>query len=211
MRDVRGAAVIVIAKAPEPGRSKTRLTPPCTAQQAARLAEAAFTDTLMAVAGCRAGRRVVVLDGEPDGLVPEGFEVLRQCTGGLDARIAQAFEDAGCPALLIGMDTPQVTSSLLDEALDELGQCDAVLGPASDGGFWALGIHTPSPDVVVGVPMSRTDTLDAQRRRLRCLGLGYRELPELSDVDTFEDACDVADLIPRSRFARTVHAVLSGM
>src|SRR5207237_6938350 len=99
---------------------KTRLCPPCTPAHAAGLAEAALRDTLAAVAGCGASRRVVVLDGDADGWLPPGFELLPQRAGGLANRLAGAFADAGGPSLLVGMDTPQVTAGLLDMGLEAL-------------------------------------------------------------------------------------------
>ncbi|HET6551139.1 MAG TPA: DUF2064 domain-containing protein, partial [Solirubrobacter sp.] len=109
-------ALIVIAKAPVPGRVKTRLSPPCTPAEAAALASAALHDTLAAALRARrAGRRVVALDGAA-GPWP-GFEVIPQRGRGLDERLAAAFEDVGGPAFLVGMDTPQVTPVLLDAGL----------------------------------------------------------------------------------------------
>ena len=61
---MRGVALVVIAKAPAPGRSKTRLCPPCTADEAAQLAAAALEDTLAAVGATPARRYVLALDGE---------------------------------------------------------------------------------------------------------------------------------------------------
>ncbi|GLX53125.1 hypothetical protein Shyhy01_60750 [Streptomyces hygroscopicus subsp. hygroscopicus] len=101
----------MIAKEPRPGRVKTRLTPPFTPVEAAGLAEAALADPLHTVAAAPASRRLLVLDGAPGGWLPPGFEVLPQCAGGLDERLADAFAHCDGPALLIGMDTPQVTSS----------------------------------------------------------------------------------------------------
>ncbi|MFE0102501.1 DUF2064 domain-containing protein [Streptomyces sp. NPDC059009] len=103
----------MIAKEPRPGRVKTRLTPPFTPEEAAELAEAALCDTLRAVAATPARRRVLVLDGTPGPWLPPGFDVVPQCPGGLDARLAAAFAGCDGPALLIGMDTPQVTPDLL--------------------------------------------------------------------------------------------------
>ncbi len=60
-------ALLVIAKAPLPGRVKTRLSPPCTPAQAARLARAALEDTLAASDAATAGGRVLALVGKPDG------------------------------------------------------------------------------------------------------------------------------------------------
>ncbi|MDX2938262.1 TIGR04282 family arsenosugar biosynthesis glycosyltransferase [Streptomyces ipomoeae] len=132
------ATLLVIAKEPVPGRVKTRLTPPFTPQEAAALAEAALTDTLHTMLQVPAGRRVLVIDGTPGPWLPPGFEVVPQACGDLDERSAAAFElcDSG-PALLVGMDTPQLTPGLpADVGRD--GH-DAWFGPAADGGFWGLG------------------------------------------------------------------------
>jgi hypothetical protein len=190
--------LLVIAKQPVPGRVKTRLVPPCTYQQAAALAEAALADTLHTVLKTPALRRVLVLDGEPGPWLPAGFDIMPQCGGPLDERLAGAFAAAGGPALLIGMDTPQITPGLL--AVDWQA-ADAVFGPAADGGFWALGMRVPEPSLVRGVPMSTPSTGSIQRARLSAAGLRVTDLPELRDVDTADDAIAVARQAPRSRFA----------
>ncbi|MFE3287906.1 DUF2064 domain-containing protein, partial [Streptomyces sp. NPDC059233] len=146
-------SLLVIAKEPVPGRVKTRLTPPFTPQQAAVLAEAALADTLAAVAATPAERHVLVLDGAPGPWLPPGFDVVPQRGGGLDERLAAAFAGCAGPALLIGMDTPQVTPELLAPAL-AFDAYDAWFGPAADGGFWALGLAAPDPALLLGVPMS---------------------------------------------------------
>ncbi|MFE1308432.1 DUF2064 domain-containing protein [Streptomyces sp. NPDC058755] len=190
--------LLVIAKEPLPGRVKTRLTPPFSPEQAATLAEASLSDTLRAVAETPATRRVLVLDGRPGPWLPPGFDVVPQCTGGLDARLADAFARCAGPALLIGMDTPQVTPDLL--TVDFAG-CDAYFGPAEDGGFWALGLARPEPALLRGVPMSTPETGTVQRERLVAAGLRVRDLPRLRDVDTAADARAVAALAPHGTFA----------
>ncbi|MER6330222.1 DUF2064 domain-containing protein [Streptomyces sp. NPDC001034] len=190
--------LLVIAKEPRPGRVKTRLTPPFTPVEAAGLAEAALADTLHAVAAAPASRRLLVLDGAPGPWLPPGFEVLPQCAGGLDERLADAFAHCDGPALLIGMDTPQVTPDLLTV---DFADCDAYLGPAEDGGFWALGLAAPDPALLRGVPMSTPVTGAVQRARLTDAGLRVRELPRLRDVDVADDARAVAALSPHGRFA----------
>ncbi|KUJ66035.1 glycosyltransferase [Streptomyces albus subsp. albus] len=203
--------VLVIAKEPVPGRVKTRLTPPFTPLQAARLAEAALADTLAVVAAVPADRRVLVLDGSPGGWLPPGFEVVPQCAGGLDERLAAAFALCDGPALLIGMDTPQVRGELLAPALapDAWRAHDAWFGPAADGGFWALGLADPDPALLRGVPMSVPETGAVQRGRLTEAGLRVGELPLLRDVDTADDARLVAAEAPSGRFA-ALHADLTG-
>ncbi|MEV5611194.1 DUF2064 domain-containing protein [Streptomyces sp. NPDC052225] len=201
------ATLLVIAKAPVPGRVKTRLTPPFTPAEAARLAEAALRDTLDAALAAPVRRRLLVLEGAPGPWLPAGFDVVRQRGDGLDERLAAAFEDAAAdgPALLVGMDTPQLAAlpGLLAPALapDAWQECDAWFGPAEDGGFWALGLAAPDPALLRGVPMSTPFTGAAQRARLTEAGLRVRDLPRVLDVDTARDAERVAALAPGGRFA----------
>jgi glycosyltransferase A (GT-A) superfamily protein (DUF2064 family) len=201
--------LLVIAKQPVPGRVKTRLVPPCTHEQAAALAEAALADTLHTVLKVPARRRVLVLDGRPGPWLPPGFDIVPQSGGPLDERLAAAFAAVRGPALLIGMDTPQVTPGLLTVDWDA---ADAVFGPADDGGFWALGLRAPDPGLLRGVPMSTPGTGAVQRGRLLAAGLRVTDLPRLRDVDTAADAVAVARQAPRSRFAaraRELAAVLA--
>jgi hypothetical protein len=200
---IPAVSLLVIAKAPQAGRSKTRLCPPCTPAEAAWLAEGALADTLAAVAATPGARRVLVLDGLLGDWLPPGIEMVPQGRGGLDARLAQAFASVGGPALLIGMDTPQVSPGLLTEALRTLGQpgVDAVLGPAVDGGWWALGLTDPHPADIIGIPMSTPHTGAAQFLRLAARGRRVHQLPYLRDVDRIDDARAVARTAPRTHFA----------
>jgi uncharacterized protein len=201
-------ALIVIAKAPAPGSSKTRLSPPLTPEGAARLAEASLRDTLECVAAAPAMRRVLALEGEPGPWLSPGFDVVAQRGGGLDERLASAFEDVGGPSLLVGMDTPQLRPAMLERAWATLMRegTGAVLGPAYDGGFWAIGLREPRRELLDGVPMSSADTCRAQLARLEEHGLSVRLLPPLRDVDLIEDARAVAALAPASRFASELRA-----
>lgn len=204
------SAVVIMTKAPQAGRSKTRLCPPLSSEQAAALAEAALSDTLAAVARCGADRRVVALSGEVGAWLPPGFEVIGQRGDGLDERLAAAFSDVGEPAVIIAMDTPQVTAAQLDDALARLGRHDVVLGPTVDGGYWCVGLADPHLDVTTGVPMSRSDTWDHQVARIAALGLSLAVVDELTDIDEIADAVAVAALIPDSALAACVAAALGG-
>jgi uncharacterized protein len=197
-------ALAVIAKAPVPGRVKTRLCPPFSRAEAAALAEAALRDTLAAVRGVRGVRRAVVLDGAPGPWLGPGIDVVPQRGGDLAERLAGAFADLGGPALVVGMDTPQLTPAILRGALAVLERRDAVLGPALDGGYWGIGLAAPEPRVFAGVPMSRADTGARQRVRLRELGLSWEERERLRDVDDAAAAFAVAASIPGSAFARAL-------
>ncbi len=199
--------VLVLAKQPVAGRVKTRLCPPLTPEQAAEVAAAALEDTLDVVRQVPAARRVLVLDGT---YAADGFEVQPQRGGPMPERLAAAFDDVDpdLPALLVGMDTPQLTVELLQQAVDLLAEHDAVLGLAPDGGWWGLGLQRPDGSLLAEVPTSRADTGRLQLGALREAGLSPYLLPELRDVDTAEDARAVAALAPYGRFGTLVTQLL---
>jgi glycosyltransferase A (GT-A) superfamily protein (DUF2064 family) len=194
-----------MAKAPRPGQVKTRLCPPCTAEEAAAVAAAALADTLDAVAACGATRKVIALDGEPGPWLPPGFEVIPQRGTTFNQRLANAWADTGGPGLQIGMDTPQVTASELDGLLVRLdhgpARC-AVLGHAVDGGWWVIGWRRADPPAVfAGIPMSAATTGLAQESRLRALGFHVVRAEPKQDIDTVDDLADVAATYPHLRTA----------
>jgi uncharacterized protein len=223
----RGSAVsrpdlglLVLAKAPEPGRVKTRLCPPLAPGEAADLAAAALLDTLAATSAVPGGAVVVALAGRLSAAA-RGAELRAALRAGLTRsqrgadlghRIAAAHRDVagllpGRPVLQLGMDTPQVGPALLVEAAGPLRRrtADAVLGPATDGGWWALGLRDPrTAAAIAGVPTSRSDTGERTLHALRGAGLRVALLPELTDVDTAADAVAVARVAPWTRFSAAV-------
>lgn len=204
----RATHVLVMAKAPVPGRVKTRLCPPCSPAEAAAIAAAALADTLEAVASSGASHKVVALDGSPGPWLPPGFTVIPQRGNGFGERLAEAWSAmgplSGGRGIQIGMDTPQVTPALLDAQLGVVDGSDrAALCPALDGGWWLIGLPGTRPDrVFAGIPMSTASTGEAQVRRLRALGLEVAIGPPLIDIDTVGDLFAVAREIPGSRVAQ---------
>jgi glycosyltransferase A (GT-A) superfamily protein (DUF2064 family) len=201
--------VVVLAKECSPGVSKTRLIPAVGAVGAARLAEASLLDTLDAIGALGAQEdvhKVLHLQGSPPASADlTGWEVLPQGAGGLDERIADLLDHVDGPVALVGMDTPQLRAEHLAPALEAVSGghgCEAWLGPAEDGGFWALALRRSRGDLVRGVPMSRDDTFAHQLERLRGASLAVGLLEELRDVDTAADAAAVAALAGHTRFAR---------
>ena len=196
--------IAVLAKEPVPGRVKTRLQAEFSPEDAAELAACAIEDTLHALRASRAGRKVLVWDGNPYPWSLE-FETVAQTCGNLNDRLGSAFDvllsqDRPQPVLLIGMDTPQVTARLLDTDWEG---ADAVLGLSEDGGFWAIGLRAGDPrEVFDGIPMSTDRTGAAQLARLIALDLSVHLLPPLRDVDLPADAEHVAGRYPWLKFAR---------
>ncbi|MEN4475027.1 TIGR04282 family arsenosugar biosynthesis glycosyltransferase [Mycolicibacterium cosmeticum] len=212
--------IVVVAKAPVPGLAKTRLAATIGAELAADFAAAALLDTLDAVAATPVSARTVVLTGDLRRASAaaeirerlQAFTVIGQRGTDFAARLANAHRDAsraGYPVLQIGMDTPQVSAALLAECAQALLGAEAVLGPAEDGGWWALGLSDASePEWLATVPMSRPDTGAHTLGALRGRGLDVRLLATLADVDTVHDVetvrrqCD-----PASRFGRAASAL----
>jgi glycosyltransferase A (GT-A) superfamily protein (DUF2064 family) len=213
--------LLVMAKAPHPGRVKTRLCPPASPRQAAKVAAAALLDTLDAVRQvpdvtpvlAYAGRFADAERGAEIGSALTGWRLLPQRGQGFADRLAAAHADAraacpGRPVLQIGMDTPQVRPDLLAAAVDLLGRTDAVLGPAVDGGWWALGLRDPdAAEVLRDVPMSTAATGRLTRAGLLARGLRIAPLPTLPDVDDWATALAVAGDCPAGRFAHAVRRI----
>jgi hypothetical protein len=209
--------VLVLAKAPRPGVSKTRLVPRYGPEGAADLAAAALEDTLDAVRRVPADRHVLVLagrltHGHLEELHRNRFDIVPQRSGSHAERIIGAFECTGGAAVLVGMDTPQLDPGVL--SLDLAAPVDAWLGPADDGGWWAMGLRHARRDarrVLAGVPMSTAATGAVQSGRLALAGLRTAELPGLRDVDEPADALAVAACAPHTRFAQRLAQLELGL
>jgi uncharacterized protein len=203
--------VLLVAKAPVAGQVKTRLGAHIGAEAAAGLAAAALLDTIEA---CRASGAEVHLslagdlddavEGEAISAALARWTISPQRGNGFAERLVNAHADAGHgPVVQIGMDTPHVTAAALRAVTDALEEHDAVLGPALDGGWWALARR--DPDVVRHVAQVRmsADTTHADTRRaLERAGCRVGEAEAMTDVDTVADADLVSALAPRTRFAR---------
>lgn len=203
--------ILLVAKAPVPGLAKTRLGEHVGHDVAADVAAAALADTIEACNASGAERHLSLAGDLDDGVragelhtLLEGWTVTAQRGDGFAERLVNAHLDAGPGAVVqIGMDTPQVTPAALTAVAEGLAVHDAVVGPAEDGGWWALG--RTDPDVaraLAGVPMSTPTTCADTVAALQHAGHTVGEAGSLLDVDTLEDARRVAAEIPDSRFAR---------
>jgi glycosyltransferase A (GT-A) superfamily protein (DUF2064 family) len=212
-------SVLVVAKAPVPGFAKTRLGARVGAAAAADIAAAAMLDLLhMLQADQR--RTLVALTGDLSMAVrqPELREALAECTvfdqvdGSFAERLVHAHQRAQelAPGTLlqVGTDTPQLDPALLRAAEEGLTTHRAVLGPAVDGGWWALGLHSAAPaTALLGVGMSTPTTGADTEASLLATGLVgdvVGRLASLRDVDEWNDALEVAATLPGSNFAAAV-------
>ncbi|MEX3657410.1 MULTISPECIES: DUF2064 domain-containing protein [Mycolicibacterium] len=209
-----------MAKAPVPGLAKTRLAADLGVGGAADVAAAALLDTLDAVAAAPVASRVVAMTGDV-GVARAAaeirerlatFAVIPQRGQDFGDRLANAHHDAaaaGYPVVQIGMDTPQISATLLADCARRLLRTDAVLGPASDGGWWLLGLrNSVGADCLRTVPMSQPDTGALTLHALASAGLSVGLVTKLTDVDVVDDIAAVQRVCSAdSRFRRLTAAI----
>ncbi|MEX1082352.1 MAG: TIGR04282 family arsenosugar biosynthesis glycosyltransferase [Halofilum sp. (in: g-proteobacteria)] len=195
--------LLIFARAPVPGATKTRLIPALGADGAARLHAALVRHALTtATAAAPRALQLWVTGDDPDGLLAalaseHGAALHEQSGGDLGARMAHALSAAtadGVPAIILGSDCPWITASVIRESAALLGAADAVLGPADDGGYVLLGLHRVVASLFEGVEWGRGNVLEATRERLGALDWRWRELPARPDVDRPEDLAALARL-----------------
>ena len=211
------AVVLVVAKAPVVGLVKTRLGRVVGMERAAQLAAAALLDTLaVCVAAYGVARCHLALDGELAGgeLADElldattGWTLHPQRGKDFAQRLVRAHEDtagaSGAPVVQVGMDTPHLDAGTLAGIGSRLDHRDAaVLGPAVDGGWWALGVGGPHLLThLERVPMSTPRTGRLTREALVRAGAEVSAVETLRDVDEAVDAESVAAAAPGTRFAQ---------
>lgn len=189
--------ILVFAKAPVAGAVKTRLIPALGAETASRL-HARLTRHALTTA-VTAHACPVQLWCAPDTAHPFFAECQRdfgialhtQQGSDLGMRMAHAFNTAlrdYRQAVIIGSDCPLLSGCDLISALTALHSgCDAVLGPAHDGGYVLLGLHRTAPELFDHIPWGTPDVLALTRERLQQLQWRASELPVHRDVDRPED------------------------
>jgi rSAM/selenodomain-associated transferase 1 len=186
-------AIAVMAKAPVPGLAKTRLIPALGPDGAAALQARLIERTV--AAAVTAGIGPVTLWCAPDethalfaGMQARfGAALARQCDGDLGDRMHAAVVSANGPVLVIGVDCPALTPDHLRQAATALRRHDAAAIPVEDGGYVLIGLRQPQPALFTGMPWGTAAVMEDTRRRFAALGLSWRELDPLCDLDTPED------------------------
>lgn len=185
--------VLVVAKAPVSGRSKTRLVPPLSVAEAAVLHEALLLDTLAACRREAEDVRVLYADAadrEPlAALLPGVPLVLQEGRGLADAlRLGIARHIADGPVAIVSSDIPGLPEAALTRAFAALaGGTDVVLGPAVDGGYWLIAMREADDRPFLDIPWSSPAACAVTRRRCQEAGLRVVELPLWRDIDTLVD------------------------
>ncbi len=181
------------AKRPLPGYAKTRLGAAIGAEQAAGVYARLLYGYLLDLLHTDLGEARVELSLAAPVDVPffrEAFPewvVRPQIAGDLGQRMAasfaQAFAEGAGAVVLTGSDVPDLEGRLVCAAFEALSEAAAVIGPARDGGYYAIGMRAPGAPLFDGIEWSTGRVLAQTEALARSQGLAMAYLPELEDVD----------------------------
>lgn len=213
----RGAApaVGILTRAPEAGRSKTRLAAAIGADKAALLAEAMLLDTTNALRDSERWRTALFV--EPESAVDTvrtrtGVDDARAQGGGsIGERMRQAAQallaDGQAPVVLVGSDIPTLSAEHIAEALTALESADVVFGPADDGGYYLIGLWEAAATLFDdAIPWSTSEVLAASLRVVDTLGWSWAQIRRERDLDTPADLATLRRHLERRGTDGTVAA-----
>ncbi len=188
----------MFARAPVPGRVKTRLIGRFSAEQVCELYEAFVQDLWATLASARGDAELFLYaDGaHPKWTALAGPRFRLQRGANLGQRMLDCFTELQAggygPLLIVGSDSPALPPGHLEQWTEMLAQHAAVLGPAEDGGYWAMGCRAPHHQMFDGVEWSSPRTLAQTAVALSACGMPPAYLPQHYDVDTPEDLARLA-------------------
>ncbi|MEJ2512219.1 MAG: TIGR04282 family arsenosugar biosynthesis glycosyltransferase [Anaerolineales bacterium] len=207
--------LLVVAKQPAPGQTKTRLCPPLTYEQAATLYDCFLRDTLQIMRQVpNVQRGLVYLPNDAreyfHKLAPDmELTCQRGMTLGerLDNLLTDSLHNGSQRVVVINSDSPTLPAAYLSQAFDDLAKADVVLGPTQDGGYYLIGIKQPQPDLLHKVQMSTPHVLADTLALAESSGLTVSLLPTWYDVDTIEDLVkldnEIADINAKGKAPAT--------
>ena len=190
--------LVIFTRYPEPHTAKTRLIPALGPDGAARLQGDLTRHTLAWVRELAEGFPVSVEvrfeGGDTQKMATafgNGFPYRPQGPGDLGCRMelvfAEAFLEGAERIVIIGADCPEITTELIRESFERLAACDLVLGPATDGGYYLIGLRRREPRLFTDIPWGTERVFEETLRRANELSLKVSHLKTLSDVDRPQD------------------------
>ncbi|MEN8142095.1 MAG: TIGR04282 family arsenosugar biosynthesis glycosyltransferase [Thermodesulfobacteriota bacterium] len=190
--------LIVFTRYPQAGRTKTRLIPALGAEGAAdlqrqmtkqivRTALLLTEDVPLEIEINFAGGSI----GEMENWLGQDLCYRPQGSGDLgekmDRAFSESFHDGYHQVIIIGADCPNISVPILTEAFNKLAEQDLVLGPATDGGYYLIGLSALYPRLFTKLPWGTSKVLPKTLAIAEKLALSLFLLEELSDVDRPED------------------------
>lgn len=191
--------LIIFTRYPQPGKAKTRLIPELGPDGAAAL-QRRLTERIVTTAGRLPASRHVFFDGaSPQTMrrwLGKNIAYRPQTPGDLGSRMRHAFAQVFVPgvkqAVLVGSDIPGITVDILRQAFAHLKRRDIVLGPATDGGYYLVGLRYESfqracQAVFGSMPWGSADVLEKTLVAAHASALSTAMLPKLQDIDRPQD------------------------
>ena len=203
-------ALLIMAKRPAPGETKTRLIPALSPEQAAELYECFLRDTLdLARAVPMVARFIAYLPEDASGYfsnLAADFELIPQAGNNLGERLDHVLSSClnrGFERVVaIGSDSPNLAPAFVSRAFELLDSADVVLGPCEDGGYYLIGLTRSQPRILREVQMSTPNVLRETLARAQHEGLRVALLPMWYDVDSVEDWQRLKSELGRERSER---------
>ena len=190
------SALIIVAKEPVPGQTKTRLCPPFSLESAAAFYRCLLLDSLALIARLETVDHTIAY-APPNAreyfarLAPKGFSLVTQVGANLGERLANAldqhFELGYQRVVIMNSDGPTLPLAQLEEAFSELDRADVTLGPGHDGGYYLIGMKRLHRELFKGIDWSTERVVAQTLTTCHCLGLTVHQLPEWYDVDVAGD------------------------
>lgn len=204
--------VVIFAKYPTAGQVKTRLIPAIGAESAARLATLMLRHTLEQVLLSHVTTIELCTSPDPQhddwqGFhLPEQVQLTAQGEGDLGqrlARTAQRVIEQGDAVIFIGTDCPTMSAAMLNDVSIQLTHHDAVMIPASDGGYVLLAINQFSPTIFMGIEWSTDRVASDTLAKMKALGWSVSLLPRQHDIDEPKDL----DRLPKGWLTQGVQMI----
>lgn len=192
-------ALIIFARAVRPGKVKTRLSPAFSEQEAAEIHAALVGDVIEEAVAALSGRATVTLAWSEPGQkasdvipsAPAGIDEEVQPGGDLGERMALTIQgklrEGFQRVVILGSDAPTLPADHLTAAFEALDRSEVVLGPATDGGYYLVGMSRLHLEIFHHIQWGTPEVMAVTRRRLKDAGARFKELGPWRDVDTPED------------------------
>ena len=191
--------LLIFIKNPIPGKVKTRLGKSIGHDAAVEVYKKLLKRTREAAIAANCDCHLYYGDyiNQQDDWSPKYFEKFLQHSGDLGARMnqafAQSFERGYSKVLIIGSDCPEMSEAVIHKGFDTLDEADTVLGPATDGGYYLLGMRSYY-NLFEDIAWSTEHVFESTVKKIEANGRSFGKMTEMSDLDTIEDLQHYPDL-----------------
>jgi rSAM/selenodomain-associated transferase 1 len=184
-------ALIIFAKSPESVNVKTRLASHLDEKERLKLYAALLDGTVEKLRDIPGADTLISYAGDGEYFRKFGLRMFPQSGGDLGRKMHIAIDkvlgEGYLKAVLVGVDIPGLSAEIIRRAFNLLEECDAVFGPASDGGYYLVGLKAPAEDIFTGIEWSTEATLKQTLAKAESAGLKVSFTDTLSDIDRPED------------------------